>query len=346
MLHYKGWWDGSWHVQGCYPLCSQEGVARERKWVRDKVGWVWKLAQWLPSPEPATMSCQGHGMDLPPSQSRTWSLSVKIPAGACCISHKVGYAFDTLRSWSYRDRLGFCLPLSSSGHPSPWCRFQLSGHVLHGTVLALQLSGVKLHSWRLFVSDTRWFSPNCFSQERFFFFLRQTLFWWLISPEGFTIYSSFLVSAPSPSCGWLLLLFFVFPRNMEERGLKLHFSRYSFALISFPQNLCSFEEKDKNKAMKACRRKKWQHSFALAFILYVEIPSFCCLHLEGDVHWSQRVSVGVTGIRVSFWFISAQRTTWGQDFAMWKGKWCRTVFSSSCRSSSSGAALLYVNMCK
>lgn len=32
-------------------------------------------------PDPATMSFQSHGMDLPPSQPRAWSLSVKVHVG-------------------------------------------------------------------------------------------------------------------------------------------------------------------------------------------------------------------------------------------------------------------------
>lgn len=173
------------------------------------------------------------------------------------------------------------------------------------------------------------FSQLLFSGK--IFFLRQTLSWWLISLEGFTIYSSFLVSDPSASC--------FSQKHGRKRPEASLFQIHSFALTSLSQNLWSFEERDKNKAVKICRRKKGQHSSALVFILYVEIPSLCCVHLEGNVHWNQRVSVDVTGIRVSLWFVSAQRTIWGQHFALWKGKWCRTVLSPSCRSSNSQAGL-------
>ena len=55
----------------------------------------------------------GDGMDLPPSRSKAWSLSVNLPVRACWTSRKVCSVFDTLRGQSYRDRVGSCLPLSS-----------------------------------------------------------------------------------------------------------------------------------------------------------------------------------------------------------------------------------------
>lgn len=121
------------------------------------MGWAWKMAQWLQSLDPprGLAAHLGDEMDLPLSRSKAWSLSVNLPIRACWTGHEVCNAFDTLGGQSYRGRVGSCLPLSSqiTGCPSPRCRCQLSGHVLHCTTSALQLVSVKLRSQRVFISD-------------------------------------------------------------------------------------------------------------------------------------------------------------------------------------------------
>lgn len=147
MLDYRGWWDdGSWDVHVWPSELSGMLQGRERG---SGTRWA-ECGSWS---DPA-MLLWHIMMDLPSSQSTAWSLSVKIPVGSAMrlVLHLTLLAAEFLPAiiiWASQSLVQ--IPALRPG--SPW----------HNVAF-----DVKLHSWRLFISDIRWFSPNCFSQENFF----------------------------------------------------------------------------------------------------------------------------------------------------------------------------------